>query len=375
MDQNVKNLLYLLSCSVNNIVPDKKKLAGMDIDELYSLSKIHTLRACVYTALKAGGIDNNDFSQAYNKAVRKTVLLDTERNAILSEFEKNGIWYLPLKGIILKTLYPKLGMREMADNDILYDRNKQDEVRKIMLSKGYSAEEVGKGYHDVYMKPPVMNFELHTAFFGINHPDEFRKIYSDPKRIMKTDEGKIYGRHLSDEDFYVFITAHEWKHFIQGGTGLRSLLDCYVYINRKGNSLDWEYITSQLDILGIKDYEKQRRLLAEKIFSSPETPELSDAETDLLEKYIIFGTYGTIDNKFNTRVDQFLSEDENNSKAKYILRCIFPPSEHMKKYFPFFYKHKLLLPLGYVWRWIRAIFTRSHIIRYIIRSVRNKDDK
>ena len=157
-----------------------------------------------------------------------------------------------------------------------------------MLSKGYSAEEVGKGYHDVYMKPPVMNFELHTAFFGINHPDEFRKIYSDPKRIMKTDEGKIYGRHLSDEDFYVFITAHEWKHFIQGGTGLRSLLDCYVYINRKGNSLDCEYITSQLDILGIKDYEKQRRLLAEKIFSSPETPELSDAETDLLEKYRSF---------------------------------------------------------------------------------------
>jgi len=112
----------------------------------------------------------------YNKAVRKNILLDAERTAIFERFEQQGIWYMPLKGSILKELYPENGMREMADNDILYDSTKQAEVKKIMLSMGYSAESVGKSHHDVYMKPPVLNFELHTLLFGAASDALFRGI-------------------------------------------------------------------------------------------------------------------------------------------------------------------------------------------------------
>ena len=40
--------------------------------------------------------------------------------------------------------------------------------------------------------------------------------------------------HFTDEDFYVFIVAHEYKHFADlGGTGIRNLVDRYVYLNTR----------------------------------------------------------------------------------------------------------------------------------------------
>lgn len=60
--------------------------------------------------------------------------------------------YLPLKGIIMKDYYPSVGMRQMSDNDILFDADAWERMEKHMISEGYEAEYVGKGNHDVYHK-------------------------------------------------------------------------------------------------------------------------------------------------------------------------------------------------------------------------------
>lgn len=60
--------------------------------------------------------------------------------------------YLPLKGIIMKDYYPSVGMRQMSDNDILFDADAWERMEKHMISGGYKAEYVGKGNHDVYHK-------------------------------------------------------------------------------------------------------------------------------------------------------------------------------------------------------------------------------
>lgn len=38
---------------------------------------------------------------------------------------------MPLKGILLKEMYPKIGMLQMADNDILYDKQYRKETSQI----------------------------------------------------------------------------------------------------------------------------------------------------------------------------------------------------------------------------------------------------
>ena len=44
--------------------------------------------------------------------------------------------------------------------------------------------------------------------------------------------------------------THMFKHFEGSGTGIRSLLDQYVYLNRLEDSLDFPYIDKQCEILG-----------------------------------------------------------------------------------------------------------------------------
>ena len=120
-----KDLIYLLSCAVNGITPDNARVQAMDLERLYRLAKYHTVRGAVCIALKRAGVQDKRFDQAYKKAVRKNIYLDMERTAILSDFEQQGIWYMPLKGSVLKDLYTENGMREMADNDVLFDAEKQ----------------------------------------------------------------------------------------------------------------------------------------------------------------------------------------------------------------------------------------------------------
>lgn len=373
MNKTATDLIYLLSCAVNGITPDTERVQAVDLEQLYRLAKAHTLRAAVFIALRSAGVNDHSFQQAYNKAVRKNVMLDVERTAIFAEFEKHGIWYLPLKGAILKELYPENGMREMADNDVLYDSTKQAEVRKIMLGMGYTAESVGKTHHDVYMKPPVLNFELHTLLFGMS--SDFYAYYQNPKRLLIHDSGSKYGYLFSDEDFYVYMLAHEHKHYSNGGTGLRSLLDCYVFLQNKGDTLDWTYIYEQTKQLEIADFEREQRVLAEKVFSSDKLSTLTDREQELLDYYLTSCTYGTTTRSAENTVKRHYAKSKNKSKISFILARLFPDMEFMKQYYPFFYRHKLLLPVGYAWRLCKGIAVNHKKIQAEIKALNQYDNK
>ena len=363
-----KDLIYLLSCAVNGIAPDAAKVEAMDLERLYRLAKFHTVRGAVCIALKRAGVQDKQFDQAYKKAVRKNIYLDMERSAILSDFEKQGIWYMPLKGSVLKDLYLENGMREMSDNDVLFDAEKQVQSKSIMLSHGYTVEHYGVGNHDVYMKPPVLNFELHTSLFGSAHAEPLYRYYADTKRLLIKDEGNIYDYHLSDEDFYIYMTAHEWKHYNGSGTGIRSLLDCYVYCKFKGDTLDWEYITKQCKQLEIADFEQERRTLAVKIFSSDRFPELTDGEQEMLMYYLTAGTYGTIENSIEKKLEQ-------QSKAKYILSNMFPNPDYMKRSVKFVNACPLLYPVGIVYRWGRILVKRRNYLSVLLKVMKKHDDK
>ena len=59
-----------------------------------------------------------------------------------------------------------------------------------------------------------------------------------------------------------------FKYFDGSGTGIRSLLDQYVYLNRLEDSLDFPYIDKQCEILGIADFEKENEDLCKKVLNN-----------------------------------------------------------------------------------------------------------
>lgn len=173
MEKTSEFLIYLMACSLQGTKPEEALLANIDMEALLRLAKAHSVSAMVCMALEqtdafqhAAETTRLKWLDCKNKAVRKNMLLDAERHRLEKEFAEHGIWYMPLKGSILKDWYPKFGMREMADNDILFDATRRQQVRDIFVNRGYSIESYNKSSnHDAYEKQPIYNFEMHVALF------------------------------------------------------------------------------------------------------------------------------------------------------------------------------------------------------------------
>lgn len=354
--KNAADMIYLIACVVNGKTPKAQRVENMNIDQLFEVCQKHILTACVAYALESVGIKNHEFNQAKEKAIRKNILLDAERSRILRRLESENIWYMPLKGALLKDWYPKLGMRQMSDNDILIDGAGREKTKSIMKELGFKLK-ASRYNVDEFCKEPVYNFEMHESFFPDQNDDRinrFSKYYKDISPRLIKDKNNEYGYHFSIEDFYLYMIAHEYKHFSGGGTGVRSLLDIYVFMQKFDSSLDWSYLNEELRILGIEDFERESRELSMKIFR---LKKLTADDKRLLNYYVMSGTYGTIQNSVNNKLNR------KGSKFLYILDRVFPSMSFIKTGYPFFYRHKFLIPILIIIRPVRGlIINRKRII-------------
>ncbi len=363
-------MLYLTACAATKTKPLPEKVAAMDIDALFKMSRFHCLTVMVCNALEACGTSLPAcWKEEKSKAIRKNMLLDYERKKICDFMDQNGIRHMSLKGVVMKELYPGIGTRQMADNDILYDASYRRELAEFMKSSGYSVESLGKGAHDVFMKAPVLNFEMHSSLFGKNN--KFYTYYENVESRLVSEPGSRYGYRFTDEDFYIYMTAHEYKHFSAGGTGLRSLLDRYIYLTAKPQ-LDFDYISEELKKPGISEFEKKAHSLALRVFSNAELPELNADEKKMLEYYLSSGTYGTMENVISNRMIEYNNDGKKVSKWRYMRERLFPGMDFYRENYPFCYKTKILIPAAWAARLFKAaVFNGKKIInevRIVLRS-------
>ncbi len=345
--RNATDMIYLTACAINGRKPSPERIEKMDLPKLFEVCQQHILTACAAYALESAGFRDSEFTQAKEKAIRKNILLDAERRTILRELESEGIWYMPLKGALLQYWYPRLGMRQMSDNDILCDGSRMADVRDIFLGNGYTCEHFGQGNDDAYFKAPVLNFEMHSSLFDSRHIGGLYDHFKDIKERLIPDEGSKYGFHFSDEDFYLFMVAHEYKHFTYGGTGVRSLADTYVFMNIYGDLLDWGYLDEEFGKLGIADFERSNRELAMKVFSMKK---LTVDEKRQLEYYVMSGIYGNTENS----VKNGIMNRGNGSKLGYLRYRFFPPLRVLETAVPWVKKSRLLIPAAYGYRFLRG---------------------
>ena len=333
-------VIYLLSCAANDIQPEEDKIREMNLDQVYVFASRHMLSAMTALALERAGFKDDRSSRCIAQAIRREVIFSRELQEIECKLDETRIWYVPLKGIVLKEYYPYSYAREMADHDLLVDAQRAEDVKHIMEDAGFTTEYFGGLNHDVYHKEPILNYEMHTALYGINHDEKFYHYYQNVKDRLIHKQGCEYA--FSAEDFYIYIITHAYKHYQMSGTGLRTLLDSYLYLKKE--DLDWGYVETELEKLGIREYERNTRALTMHLFSGEE---LSEQEQKQLQYYLSSGTHGTTEH----RVQNVLN-DRGWSKLRYMVeRFQVPLSSKNKKYtemaagYPFFYKHKILLLL------------------------------
>ena len=213
----------------------------------------------------------------------------------------------------------------------------------------------------------ILCFEFHNSLFQADKYSDFSEYYKDIKTRLICDQNNPFEYRLKTEDLYIYLTVHEYKHYSRGGTGLRSLLDTYLFLKHYKAQMDWCYVNGELEKLKLTEFEKMNRQLSEKVFS--EIP-LSNEEKQLLMYYVSSGAHGTEEHRVSNRISSELSESNSKTtKQRYITNRVFLRGEELKSKHPFAYQHKVLLPFFYVYRLFKALFTRPKKVWAEFKSV------
>lgn len=354
MEKEVFNNRIVKFIKLFSLYLNKKKAADFVVDNnelsfFIKMANRHSLTALLFKVLQ----DTNSkveegvlkkLEEHYFLVLRKAILFDKERKELYDYLNTNQIDYLPLKGIILKDYYFDPYTREFADNDILFDGSKDKLVKDFFTNKDYIVELFRKSNHDVYIKKPFYNFEMHRALFG-ETGDNKKNIVYFKDYLSKAHIKENYEHELGKEDFYIYFTAHTYKHFHVSGCGIRTLIDYYLF-SKNNSDLDFAYINQELEKLDLLDFSNQIKTLAIKLFDDEP---IDEKETEMLLYIASSGTYGTVDHYVAKGV-------KAKGKFGFLMSRVFPPYSFYKSAYPWAYKCPILIPAAWLWRFFRILF-------------------
>lgn len=379
----ITDFCYLAACAMHGAAPDAQQVASMDMEALWKMAHAHKMTAMIAMALEQVSahpeevVKNWDqWKHAKDFAICRRMLFDAERAQIISYMEEQGIWYAPLKGILIQDFYPGYGMREMADNDLLFDPAGRKTMQAYMKDRGYELDEEGEAVHDTYLKKPVYNFELHVGLFARKYHDEQLAAYFDnAKAKLQKDPDNGYGWHYTADDLYIYVTAHAYKHYSVRGTGIRTITDNYVFRHTQAEVLHWDYIDGELEKLGMLDFDRTLRTLSESLLSATEPvalDSLSRKERDMLTYMAGCGVYGSMSHAVENRIRGMQKEGSRmtwGAKGRYLLRRLFPDGRRIRAYSKTAERYPILIPAVYVKRIVTAVFHKRKYIKMELDAV------
>ncbi len=341
----------------------------------------------------------NAGEKIYKETLYRQIRFDVECEKIIKELENQKLAYLMLKGTNISKYYPKAGTRWMSDQDILcgyiqtdksgrcqrkgktgkeiqyWEKRTRDAVQLAMEKCDFSLKEKGV-CHDSYIKQPMFKFEMHHQLFLESFDEIKAKYYQNPWKRAIPDEKSSYRYYYSKEDEYIYFVTHAYKHFSRSGSGIRTLTDIYVYIKNNA-SMDWEYISSQLKILELEDFEILLRNTAMHAFSGK--GEMTTEEWDTIFYMVGSGVYGTSQNRIRNRLNE-IGTDEKSIKNKtwhYMKERLYPDENMIREYYPFFYRHRYLRLFLAPYRIIKGILIHPGKIwiewKVLFQAVKNRD--
>ncbi len=318
--------------------------------ELYDVSRTHDVTHIVGLALANNGIQNADsigreFKNSIFSLMYRYENVKFASENVCNALEEAKIPYIPLKGEVIRKLYPQEWMRTGCDIDILIHESDVDAAAKFITCElGY--REDGRGTHDVQLlSPDGVCVELHFRLIEERQSLNFTNVLDRAWDYARPTEGGKYRYELSDDMLYFYHVAHMAKHFVQGGCGLRSFIDLWL-LNQSKN-LQTPQIRSLLEEGGLSKFEHQAYSLSRVWFSGDEHSEATAA----MENFIMSG--GQFGTSFNYML---LEQHKSGGRLKYFASRIFIPFEDLKRQYSTVNKYPFLAPFFQISRLFSLIF-------------------
>lgn len=230
------------------------------------------------------------------------MLFDEERKHIFDFMDAQKIWHAPLKGVVLQDMYPVFGMRQMADNDILFDKNFANEVEAFMTKRGYKMHR--SDMHDAYTKAPFYCFEMHNKIHIGKTENAFNDYFRDIESRL-ISQNKTYQRSLSTQDLYLHVVMHLVNHLKKSYGGFKFLCDIYILNNFIIDDETSQIIQNLCQQLHIQNDEATLRCLANKIFAKDfKLTKLSEDEHKIINACFENGDQGNFQNYIRSKIKQ-----------------------------------------------------------------------
>ena len=159
---------------------------------------------------------------------------------------------------------------------------------------------------------------------------------------------------LTEEFFYVYMVAHMAKHFTRYGSGVRPMIDLYLYNRRTPAGFDRSEAERILKEIELYDFEQRLKRLCVAWF---ETGVLTEADEKLTDYIMEAGIYG--DSRIMAAAAVKAPDTANQERRQKIIHYIFPRPQVMKRLYPRLMKCPLMLPVAWTCRWCKGAFTDS----------------
>ncbi len=338
-----------------------------DMEQMVKLAKIHGLCAPLYIGAAACGISTKipamkDLFPYYCAQLRKSHLQTEQLKVLCAELDRIGVDYMPLKGAVLRQLYPTPELRSMGDADILIRPKQYARIRPVLLELGF--EEGVESDHELIWHSPFLLLELHKRLIPSYHSDYAHYFGDGWHRAVPAGEGSRYV--MSDEDQMVYLFAHFAKHYRDGGIGVRHLLDLWVYRQKK-TAMDEAYIRKELGKLHLDVFYAHILEVLDAWFNGGTFHE----RVLFISKFIInSGNWG------QAETHRLSEQARQKSKAGSVgggevlrlLQLAFPSYMVMKQKYPVLVKAPILLPVFWPIRWAAILLFRRDKVRAELRN-------
>ncbi len=325
---------------------------SVDFAELVQHAQRHGIENMLYFGAAAAGMSKSDPQmQALLRKVGERIFVTenqiAEAEAVCAAFDQAGIDYLPVKGMVLRSMYPNSDMRTMGDVDILIRTEQQDAINQLMPTLGFvfvleSAHECNWG------KPGILYMELHKSLFA-DYETDLYPVFGNGWNLAKQEDA-THRYTLSPEDHFLYVFVHFAKHYRGGGVGLRHLSDVAVML-KNGHLTDYSYIEQQLRAMDMLDFYRNVLDVIDVWLGDGMPTEKTDF---ILREIWGSGVYGTHEGHLTAHVERAASGAVENAKRNYAWKLLFPSYREMALKYPFLKKASFLMPFMWPVRWITA---------------------
>ena len=260
-------------------------------------------------------------------------------------YERHKIAFIPLKGSVIRTLYPESWMRTSSDIDILFHPEDLERAEKLAIEElGYKKGKETHHDHSLHT-PGNVHVEFHFDLVEDDRALRAKELLANVWQYAAPIEEGRSEYVLSEAMFYFYHTAHTAKHIKWAGVGMRPFLDLWLINGREDR--DDEGRRLLLEQSGLCRFAEVSDELIEYWFGDKK--EVSDAAKKLELFVLNSGTYGSMENRIT------IVYESHGGTRGYVLMRVFLPYDMLAMLYPIIKKHKWLTPFCEVLRWFKLL--------------------